>query len=187
MTETTNARQTARQTAAANGWELEEGRGTDVFSRGAIRVAARWNAEGRLTNLGARDVEIDKAYTAVKGGRAALADLLTAPAAVTTQPAQVAVVPDTTQAEATVARQAAELPTEEAPAAAGFADSQGAALAVGDRIEIVAKGNNVRKQDVGATGTIRGTTRTRLLVDWDLPNSAAPRWPVLPALVTRQG
>jgi hypothetical protein len=77
-------------------------------------------------------------------------------------------------------------PVKDAKPAPEFIDYVGRLVKVGDKITVSVKGNNVRKQDVGATGTVRGTTRTRLLVDWDAPDHMAPRWPVLPALVTVQ-
>jgi hypothetical protein len=164
VTENLDARTAARQTAATNGWELNEGRGTDVFSRGTRLVAARWSAEGRLTNLGERDAS-DRAYAAVKGGKVALEGLLTAPAQ---QPARhLAAVPDQPAAE---------------EQATPFKDNLGVVLVVGDRIMITAWGNNVRKLDVQQVGTVTGWSRTRVKVTWDATDDA-PWKAILPELV----
>jgi hypothetical protein len=157
-----------------------------LASRGYITAST---AEGTLTPAGlaalglhseARSTQAEQLAQAVAAGDmsfdAAAAELLGGSAAAYEEQPQAPVPP-----AADEDRPASPVVATEG--STGFRDSAGAELNLGARVEIVAKGNNVRAKDVGAQGTITGQSRSRLKITWDAAIEDAPRWPVLPALV----
>ena len=63
-----------------------------------------------------------------------------------------------------------------------FNGADGQPIRIGGRVEVAAKGNNVRVKDIGQQGTVTGWNRNRVRVTWDATEDA-PWKAILPALV----